>query len=203
MKDCIFTLVDGKRARENPEEKYPKIIQEAFQVFECTWVRELDGAEEDKVQEEYKPPYHQFNGITSEFGAHFILKIDNILMKPKQYDAIINGVTAKGFPQVPVDYGYRDSKYFWYTRFKKPIAEPIPESKGIGLDTVKYAASRIDPDVKFTDEACQKLVKVPRVFLNTVLKGCVAWAKENNVNLITEKEMDEIQDKRNKEKKGN
>lgn len=30
---------------------------------------------------------------------------------------------------------------------------------------------------------------------------CVAWAKENNVNLITEKEMDEIQDKRNKEKK--
>ena len=201
MKDCIFTLVDGKRARENPEEKYPKIIQEAFQVFECTWIRELDGAEEDKVQEEYKPPYHQFNGITSEFGAHFILKIDNILMKPKQYDAIINGVTAKGFPQVPVDYGYRDSKYFWYTRFKKPIAEPIPESKGIGLDTVKYAASRIDPDVKFTDEACQKLIKVPRVFLNTVLKGCVAWAKENNVKLITEKEMDEIQDKRNKEKK--
>jgi hypothetical protein len=38
------------------------------------------------------------------------------------------------------------------------------------------------------------------VFLNTVLKGCVAWAKENNVNLITEKEMEIIQDKRNKEK---
>ena len=54
--------------------------------------------------------------------------------------------------------------------------------------------------MKFTDEACQKLVKVPRVFLNTVLKGCVAWAKENNVSLITEKEMEIIQDKRNKEK---
>ena len=25
MKDCIFTLVDGKRARENPNEAYPKI----------------------------------------------------------------------------------------------------------------------------------------------------------------------------------
>ena len=82
MKDCIFNLVDGKRARENPNEQYPKIIQEAFQVFECTWVRELDGAENDKVQDEYLPPYHQFNGITSQFGAHFILKIDNILMKP-------------------------------------------------------------------------------------------------------------------------
>ena len=101
MKDCIFTLVDGKRARENPNEQFPK----------------------------------------------------------------------------------------------------IPASKGISLDTVKYAASRLDPDVKFTDEACAKLVKVPRVFLNTVLKGCVAWAKENNVTLITEKEMEIIQDKRNKEKK--
>ena len=201
MKDTIFTLVDGKRARENSEEEFPKIVQEAFQVFECTWVRELDNAQDDKVQEEYLPPYHQFNGITSKFGAHFILKIDCILMKPKYYDAIINGVNAWNFPSVPVDYGYRDNKNFWYTKFKRPIAEPIPASKGISLDTVKYAASRIDPDVKFTDEACAKLVKVPRVFLSTVLKGCVAWAKENNVKLITEKEMEIIQDKRNKEKK--
>ena len=201
MKDCIFTLVDGKRARENPNEQFPKIIQEAFQVFECTWVKELDGAENDVVKEEYLPPYHQFNGITSQFGAHFILKIDHILMKPKYYNAIINGVNANVFPSVPVDYGYRDNKNFWYTRFKRPISEPIPASKGISLDTVKYAASRLDPDVKFTDEACAKLVKVPRVFLNTVLKGCVAWAKENNVTLITEKEMKIIQDKRNKEKK--
>ena len=180
MKDCIFTLVDGKRARENPNEAYPKIIQEAFQVFECTWVKELDGAENDVVKDEYLPPYHQFNGITSQYGAHFILKIDNILIKPQYYDAIINGVNSYNFPQVPVDYGYRDNKNFWYTKFKRPVSEPIPASKGISLDTVKYAASRIDPDVKFTDEACAKLVKVPRVFLSTVLKGCVAWAKENN-----------------------
>lgn len=169
MKDCIFTLVEGKRARENQNEKYPKIVKEAFQVFECTWVSELDGAENDKVQEEYLPPYHNFNGITSEHGAHFILKIDNILMKPKYYNAIIDGVSAPVFPSVPVDYGYRDNKNFWYTRFKRPISEPIPRGKGISLDTVKYAASRLDQNVKFTDEACQKLVKVPRVFLNTVL----------------------------------
>lgn len=200
MKDCIFTLVDGKMARENVNEKFPKIVKEAFQVFECSWVRELDGAQNDMVKEEYLPPYHDFNGITSKFGAHFILKIDKILIKPKFYNAIINGVSANLFPQVPVDYGYRDSKDFWYTRFKRPISEPIPKEKGISLDTVKYAASRIDPEVKFTDEACSKLVKIPRVFLNTVLKGCVAWAKENNVSLITDKEMEEIQDKRNKEK---
>ncbi|MBR6613788.1 MAG: hypothetical protein IKK84_03380 [Clostridia bacterium] len=200
MKDCIFTLVDGKRKREDPDGNYPKIIKEAYQVFECTWVKELDGAENDVIQEEYDGPYHDFNGITSKFGAHFILKIDNILMKDKYYNTIINGVKPWGFPNVPVDYGYRDSKNFWYTRFKTPISEPIPKNKGVGLDSVKYAASRIDPEVKFTDEACGMLVKVPRPFLNMVLKGCVAWAKENNVTLLTEKEIEIINDKRAKEK---
>lgn len=200
MKDCLYTLVDGKRARENKNEIFPKIVKEAYQVFECTWVKELDNAQNDKIEEEYHGPYHDFNGITSKYGAHFILKIDNILMKNKYYDTIINGVTAGGFPQVPVDYGYRDSKNFWYTKFRKPISMPIPKDKGVGLDSVKYAASRIDPDVKFTDDACQMLVKVPRVFLNMVLKGCVSWAKENNVTLITPKEMEIINDKRNKEK---
>lgn len=200
MKDTIFTLVDGIRS-EDKREKFPKIVQEAFQVFECTWVKELDHAENDKVQDEYKPPFHDFNGITSEHGAHFILKIDHILMKPNYASSIINGVNSRDFPRVPVDYGYRDNENFWYTKFKNPRKEPIPKSKGISLDTVKYAASRIDPEVKFTDEACMKLVRVPRVFLTTVLKGCVSWAKENHVSLITEKEMDIIQDKRNKEKK--
>lgn len=200
MKDCMYTLVDGKRAIDDPKGKYPKVVKEAFQVFECTWVKELDGAEKDKVQDEYPGPYHDFNGITSEFGAHFILKIDNILMQEKYYDTIINGVGTWGFPRVPVDYGYRDSKNFWYTKFKTPIAMPIPKNKGVGLDSVKYAASRIDPEVKFTDEACAMLVKVPRPFLNLVLKGCVSWAKENNVSLITEVEMQIINDKRAKEK---
>lgn len=201
MKDCLFTLVDGKSAKENPDEAFPKIIKEAFQVFECTWVKELDNAENDKVEEEYFPPFHNFNGITSKHGAHFILKIDHILMQPKYYDAIIDGVSASSFPPVPVDYGYRDNKNFWATKFRRPFKEPIPKNKGISLDTVKYAASRIDPDVKFTDAACAKLIKVPRVFLSTVLKGCVAWAKENSISLIDEKEMEIIQDKRNKEKK--
>ena len=201
MKDCIFTLVDGKRAKEDKNNKYPKVIKEAYQVFECTWDDSLDNAFNDKVEEEYNGPYHDFNGITSKFGAHFILKIDNILIKEKYYNSIINGVSASGFPSVPVDYGYRDSKNFWYTTFKRPRKEPIPKNKGVGLDSVKYAASRIDPEVKFSDEACAMLVKVPRVFLTMVLKGCVEWAKENNVSLITEKEMKIINDKRSKEKR--
>ena len=121
-------------------------------------------------------------------------------MKEKYYDTIINGVTAGGFPNVPVDYGYRDSKDFWYTKFKRPKKSPIPKDKGVGLESVKYAAGRIDPDVKFTEEACKMLIKVPRPFLKLVLNGCVEWAKENNIKLITEKEMQIINDKRAKEK---
>lgn len=38
-------------------------------------MKEVDGAQDDHVQESYKAPYHICNGITSEFGARFVLKI--------------------------------------------------------------------------------------------------------------------------------
>ena len=65
---------------------------------------------------------------------------------------------------------------------------------------MRYAADRIDDKVKFTDEACAMLVNVPRIFLPTALRGCVSWAKENGVTLITEEHMNIINDKRSKEK---
>ena len=68
------------------------------------------------------------------------------------------------------------------------------------LESVRYAADRVDDTVKFTDEALKTILGVPRVFLPTVLKGCVAWAKENNVTLVTEEHMAIINDKRAKEK---
>ena len=201
MKDCSFTLEDGLMGTIAPEQHYPQVVAESFQVMECTWISELDNAQNDKpgLLDGYPGPYHDFNGITSEFGAHFILRIDKILMKPKHRNAIINGVTAKGFPRVPVDYGYRDSKNFWYTRFVKPHPELLPVREG-SLQSVRYAADRIDDKIKFTDEACAKLVKVPRIFLNTALKGCVKWARENDVTLIDAEHMDAINDKRAKEK---
>ncbi len=64
-----------------------------------------------------------------------------------------------------------------------------------------YAANRTDPSIKFSKEACQMLVKVPRVFLKTVLNGCVKYAKENNITYIDENVMKDINDKRKKERK--
>ncbi len=200
MKGCIFTLEEGHMSREHPDEKFPKVIAESFQTFECTWMSELEGAQNDRVQEEYEGPYHDFNGITSKFGAHFILRIDKILMKEKYYNAIINGVRRKDFPPVPVDYGYRDSTHFWLSRFRKPVSEPLPQRE-VDFASVKYAADRIDDKIKFTDEACAGLVKVPRIFLAAALRGCVEWARQNNVALITEEHMKIINDKRAKEKK--
>ena len=198
MKNCIFTLADS-----DLDGVRPKLVEESYQVFECTWVDELEDAYLDKAGclEGYEPPYRSFNGITSKFGAHFILKIDRILMQDKWRDAIINKVSKNGFPPVPVDYGYRDSTNFWYTRFKsKPIAEKIPAKEG-DVQSVIYAASRIDPDVKFTEGACAKLVKIPRVFLKAALTQMVKIAKEENISLIDEKALDVINDKRRKEKK--
>ncbi|MBQ7465221.1 MAG: hypothetical protein IJS55_01740, partial [Oscillospiraceae bacterium] len=139
------------------------------------------------------------NGITSQFGAHFILRVDRILMKKKYSDAIINGVRSRDFPPLPVDYGYRDSKNFWFHRHRRMLSELLPIRKA-SLASVRYAADRIDDKVKFTDDALETILNVPRVFLPVVLKGCVAWAKENGVELINAQHMQIINDKRAKEK---
>ena len=124
-------------------------------------------------------------------------------MKERYYDAIVNGVSKSSFPPVPVDYGYRDSTNFWYTRFPRlarPIAEPVPAPKEVDIESIRYAANRADDTVKFTDEALRNFVKVPRPFLKTVLNGCVAWAKENGVELITDEHVKIINDKCRAEK---
>ena len=199
MKDFKFNVEDGLSCLDNKDEAYPKVISEAYQVFECTWVKELDNAQDDKIQEEYIGPYHDFNGVTSKYGAHFILKIDHILMKDKYYDALINGVTSSNFCPLPTNWGYRDSKNFWCSNYSKAKAAGIPDRE-VDLTSIRYAADRADDVVKFTDEALKTLVKVPRPFLKLVLNGCVQWAKENNCTLITEKEIAIINDKRSKEK---
>ena len=196
MPQCKFRLEKGQAEGDRP-----MVLADAIQVIECTWVRELDNAQGDLPGElnGYEPPYHDFNGITSKFGAHFILKVDRILMKKKYHDAIINGVKASDFPHLPVDYGYRDSKNFWFHRSRRMLAELLPMRKQ-SLESVRYAADRADDKVRFTDDALETILNVPRVFLPLVLKGCVDWAKENGVELIDASHMKIINDKRAREK---
>ncbi|HZK29504.1 MAG TPA: hypothetical protein VFD19_04735, partial [Clostridia bacterium] len=104
MPNCNFRLEQSMIEEENPEDKRPRILTDAVQVLECTWMRDLEGANEDLPGqlEGYEGPYRDFNGITSRYGAHFIFRVDKILMKKKYEDAIINGVRAKDFPRLPV-----------------------------------------------------------------------------------------------------
>ncbi len=201
MKDCKFSFENG--ITDPDDDLRPPVISEAFQVFECTWDDSLEDAGAKFSAGEmdgYPGPYNDFNGITSQWGSHFILKIDKILMKKKYHRSIIKGVKARAFPRVPVDFGYRDSTNFWYTRHVTPIAEPVAAPAEVDLTSLRYAANRTDPDISFTDDALLMFTKVPRPFLKTVLQGCADWAKENGVTEITPKEVEIIQDKRAQEK---
>lgn len=200
MKDFMFTPIDSLSSSLDKNNSYPKVLEEALQVFECTWWKELDNAQDDVVQDEYLGPYHDFNGITSKYGAHFILKIDHILIKEKYYESIVYGANKRNYCPLPTNWGYRDSKYFWCSDFKTPKAIGIP-NREIDLSSIKYAASRLNTGVTFTDDALKCLIKVPRPFLKLVLQGCVDWANKNNVKVLTEKEIKQINDKRSSEKK--
>ena len=198
MKNFKFTPVDSLSQKEDPKNVYPKIVDEALQVFECTWAKELDHAEKDKVQEEYEGPYHDFNGITSKFGAHFILKIDHILVKDKYYDSIIKGANKKNFCPLPTNWGYRDSVYFWCSPYHKPDPVGIPD-RAVDISSVRYAVDRLNNNnVTFTDDALEVLAKVPRPFLKMILQGCVKWANDHNVEVIDKNVMDQINADRKK-----
>lgn len=183
MKDCIYNFEKGLASGNRP-----LVIKEAFQVIECSWMEELENGFESKEHlgqlEGVEPPYKNFNGITSKFGCHFILKIDKILMKEKYADNLKNGLKKNSFPKIPVDYGYHDSKNFWYSKFHKATYEPIATSNSASVDSVMYCAERLDTKVKFTKEACELYVKIPRPFLKAALNQIAEIAEKNGIEVI-------------------
>jgi hypothetical protein len=156
-------------------------VKEAVQIFECTW--------------DESHPVKRASDQSVE--CHFLLLIDKIIMKKKWRDRLFKG---KGCPRLPIDYGYRNNTDFWFTRHSKPYVVPIPKGKGNPIEMIKYACDRFDPDIKWEDEACEKIVKVPRIFLNRVIAGVVKEAKEEGITIITPEFMDKVQDKRSSEK---
>ncbi|HUU77936.1 MAG TPA: PCP reductase family protein [candidate division Zixibacteria bacterium] len=182
MMNSIFTLIPSTRlnGEMNPNIKYPEIVKEAFQIYEC----KVDSNHPIEVDED-----------TGE--CHMVLRIEKIILKKKWKQALIEG---KGFPRVPVDYGFRNNAYFWFSKHSKPYKVPIPESKAVDISSIKFAVERIDPEIIWTDEACEKIVKVPRVFLSQVIRGVNDKAREKGITEITADFMDEVRDKRSDEK---
>jgi len=180
LDESNFTLVpsDGDPSKG----EVPDYIEESIQIFECTWD---DG-----------DSFH-YNGTEDE--SHFLLRIDRLLMKKKWHKSLVEG-NGK-FPVLPIDYGYRDNKYFWFSKPKSPYGEELPKGKGTDIGTIRYQADRIDPDVYWTDEACAKIVAIPRVFLKRAMTQIVEQAKEMGITTLTPEVLDEIRDKRNREKR--
>ena len=200
MKDCYFELEKGEAEGERP-----LILKDAYQVIECSRDDTLEDAYLDKKHlgelEGVEGPYRNFNGITSKFGCHFILKIDKILMKEKFANNLKEGLKRGSFPKVPVDYGYHDSKNFWYMRFNgKPIPFPIAATNAGSVESVMYCAERLDTKVKFTKEACEMYVKIPRPFMKAALLQIAQIAEENGIEVIDKAAAEKIAEIRKNKK---
>ena len=88
----------------------------------------------------------------------------------------------------------------YHTKGARPYRVAIPKEKGVTADAVKFAAERVDPNVKWQEEAYARLVKVPRIFLTRVITECVKAAQEESVTEITPEFLDRIRDKRGRDK---
>ncbi len=181
MANSIFTLQPSIRSDSDSDITYPEIVKESVQIFECTW--------DQSYPSQLNPG-----------GDNFVLKIDSIHLNKKYKDAILRGMDDKTFPNLPIDYGFRDNLHFWFAEVKKPYKVRIPENKGTNIDSIRYATKRFDPSVEWTDEASEKIVNVPRIFLNKVIGTVVKSAKEEGVTVITGEFLDKVRDKRSKEK---
>lgn len=62
MPKCKFRL-EKSMIEEETGEVRPMVLTDAIEAIECTWMRELDGADSDQPDElnGYEGPYHDFN----------------------------------------------------------------------------------------------------------------------------------------------
>ena len=174
MKLSMFSLVPS--LRENGEETFPEIIKEAVQVFECRW----DDSQAYQINEQ---------------EYHFVLRIEKIVMQEAWKVELERG---KKFPELPVDYGFRDGQYFWFSDWSRPYHVNVPRHKQNDAQSIQFQANRIDPEIKWEIEACEMLLRVPRAFMKRVLKGVIVKAKERGVSVITTDFMELV----NRERKG-
>jgi hypothetical protein len=178
QRDSVFTLLPSMRDNMVENVRYPEIIGEAFEIMECTWNDD--------------PEIFFYKGSDEE--RHYLLHINNILMKPQWHEALLKG-NGK-FPSMPVDYGYRDSKFFWFAKHGRPYREAIPADKSIDVNSIIYQVQRLPYDLEWDDEAYLKLIKVPRIFLKRVLESISQRAISEGKKRITPELLDEYSKKR-------
>ena len=174
MKRSIFHLIPSSRSTANDGEIYPDIVDEAIQVFECTW-------------DDSHP--HDIDGS----AFHFVLSIDKIVMKSKWKNALKDG--SHKFPPMPIDFGFRDCVHFWFSPFQQPYSIDIPRRKGIDAQADKFMGERIKPGLKWDIKAAEKLVHIPRIFMKRALTQIAEEAEQRGESYITPELLEEIRAK--------
>lgn len=174
-----FTLVPSPMADSRADIGFPRIIGEACQVIVCTWNDAMDlggGTDNDSAR-----------------AARFVLDVNHILLQEKFHAGV---TTGSAFPSLPVFFGFRAGGEFWFAAHGPPFPIPLPRGAGTELQSVKYLARRLDERIRFTDEACARLTRVPRPFLQEAMSRLIAEARNRGVAEITAAFLDDINRRR-------
>jgi flavin reductase (DIM6/NTAB) family NADH-FMN oxidoreductase RutF len=175
-----FTLQSSPIHSSAADPSFPKIIGEAFQVFECTWERSVDLA----------MPGDPEPAVSS---GKFVLRIDNILLKEKFHRGVEQGGL---FPSMPIFMGFRANGEFWFAENGTPFAIPAPKVPGTEAQAVAYLANRLDGRIRFSSEACTRLAGIPRPFLHQALTRIVKEARKHGISEITAEVLTQLDNER-------
>ncbi len=168
MENIPFNMIKTPTPGFCDDPEFPLIVDQAFQVFECT----VDG------EFEYRPKRQTEAALVEDFIA---LKVENIMLR-KSFKKKLNN--RDEFPDMPISYGFRGGSEFWFTRHEKPFHFPLPRGKELEPEFVFQVANKLDPDISFTMEACATLVGIPAPFLEGALAVFVTKAKQYGADTV-------------------
>ena len=183
MAESPFELERSPTAGRSEDPDYPLLMRDAFQVWAC----ELDGSFN------YTPERTTDPENTERF---LCLRVHNILLRERFSEMLER---EHDFPSMAISYGFRHQtgeRRFYFCEHKKPFAVPLPTDIGPPHQAIVYEANRVDPEVRFTEGACQALTAIPRPFLKMALRGIVREAKASGVAVVDEAFIDEVNRRR-------
>ena len=171
-----YTMIKSPTPEKAADPEFPLIVKEAYQVMECTW--------DDSFG------FHTTKDKKGDlYDSHFNLLIDNLYMQKKYVPGIPKGSI---FPNMPVFMGFRADRAFWFAEHNAPFNLPLPTVKGLEWQAVNYMANRLDPNVSFTRDACEKLSGIPTPFMKDALQGIVDRALADGVTEVDENYLKKI-----------
>lgn len=108
----------------------------------------------------------------SDKEYHFLLKIEHASMKFHWKKALLK-------------FGYGKDLLFWFTDHLNFYTDNITESKKAQLKAIYFHAQRSTKGVVWTTEACERLLNVPKIFLEKVINDIAAAAIKENQKEIS------------------